>query len=154
MSELDGTAGATGLQEAAPIAPEGPGPVASQDDRRTLPPGWAWFAALVGPAVTAVCVALEPVPADPTASATVLDSLLGLALLASWGLAAGAALRRRPAALTWAAAASAIAVVLSILCPVSGHHAAVGAWWYTQMLVSGAALAISVVARSRFRSSP
>lgn len=128
--------------EARPVATEPTG---------LLSPWWAWFAALVGPVVAALCVAVEPAPADPAAPATALDSLLGLALLSTWALAATTAYSRHPRALTWAGLGGLVALGLSLGCPLSGHHTGIGAWWLIQLTVSGAGLAAAAVGRSRHR---
>ena len=105
---------------------------------------WAWFAGLVGPLVVAFCVAVEPTPANPNAPEPWWASLVFMALLTAMAGAAAEAFSRRPAALKWAAAGSAIALALSITCPASGHHAGIGLWWFGQMAVCGGALALSV----------
>lgn len=119
--------------------------------RSRLAPSWAWFAGLVGPIVMALGVAVEPAPANPNAPATFLETVLGLALLASFLLAAITGLRRLPQALSWAAVGAGLLVTASVLCPVTGHHASVGAWWFVQLGASGAALAGTLRARNRCR---
>ena len=154
MDDLKVAEGTTQEREAPPVAPTLPGVAPEARARPVLPAGWAWFAGLVGPVVTMICIAVEPAPADPDAAIPVLDSLLFAGLLATFALAATTAVRREVRALTWAAAASAVTVALSVSCPTSGHHTDVGAWWYAQMAVSCAALVTATLARSRFRVSP
>lgn len=126
---------------------EGAGPDA-------LPRRWAWFAGLVGPAVAAYCIAVEPPsPTADTADPT-LGMILFLGLVVAWVGAALRATQRRRAALEWAGAAGALSLALSLTCPTSGHHTEIGAWWFGQLAVCTAALAAAVVGRVRTRVSP
>ena len=119
-----------------------------------LPRHWAWFAALVGPVVAVVCIALEPPPADTAAAEPLLGPVLFLILMGSWVGAAARAVQRHRSALGWASVVGLLSVAMTVTCPTSGHHVDVGAWWFGQLGVSGAALAISVAARSRFGRPP
>jgi hypothetical protein len=87
----------------------------------------AWAAAL------AIGIAVEPPATNPDAVDPWFVSALGTILLvAMLATAAGLWLRRR-----WGMAASLLAagllVVSTVMCPVSGHHAGVGAWWVVQL---------------------
>jgi hypothetical protein len=78
-------------------------------------------------------VAVEPPPANPDAVDPWFVGALGAVLLAALVTTlAGLWLRRR-----WGLAASLAAagmlVASTLLCPVSGHHAGVGAWWVVQL---------------------
>lgn len=117
---------------------------------RRLPRRWAWFAALVGPVVAMLCISLEPPPADPDAAESLLGSVLFLTLVVSWVGAAVRAVQRHRTALGWASVVGLLSVAMTVTCPTSGHHLGVGAWWFGQLGVSGAALAVAVAARSRF----
>lgn len=117
--------------------------------RRPLAAPWAWFAALIGPAVMAVGIAVEPAPANPNAPATLLESVLGLALLASFACAALTGIRRLPQALTWAAAGAGLLITASVLCPVTAHHTSIGGWWFVQLGAAGAALAAALIGRAK-----
>lgn len=119
-----------------------------------LPRWWAWFAALVGPVVAALCVALEPPPAEPDAAEPLFGAVLFLALMVAWAGAAARAAQRHHSALSWASVVGLLSVAMTVTCPASGHHVDVGAWWFGQLGVSGAALAVAVAARSRFRRRP
>lgn len=118
-----------------------------------LPPCWAWFAALVGPVVAALCIALEPPPALG-ATEPFYGALLYLALVSSWVGAGVQAMQRHRSALVWAGAVGLLSVAMTITCPTSGHHTTVGAWWFAQLAVSGGATAIALAARSRFGPRP
>ena len=119
-----------------------------------LPRRWAWFAALVGPAVAILCIALEPPPAQPDAAAPLLGVLLSSALFASWAGAAVRAGQRHRGALVWASVVGLLSVAMTLTCPASGHHAGVGAWWFGQLGISGAALTIAVAAAFASRRRP
>jgi hypothetical protein len=114
---------------------------------RTLPIGWALFAGLVGPAVTAVCIGLEPAPANPNAPEPLIATLLGFALLLAWAGAAMTAVQRRPAALAWASVIGGLSMAMTIACPLSGHHTSIGMWWIGEFLVCGAAWAAAEAGR-------
>ena len=125
----------------APVVPSAPEARVGAPNRL---PVWAAVAAgLLGPVLAAVCIALEPVPADPQAGDPVVSVVLGYALLVAWLGAATTAIGRRPAALGWAAGAAGLSVLMTITCPTSGHHSAVAGWWVAQMAVCLSALAFT-----------
>jgi hypothetical protein len=113
----------------------------------TLPVSWAVFAGLVGPAVAAFCLAVEPPPANPNAPEPLIATLLGTALLIAWGGAAIAAGLRRTSALTWASVVGGLSMAMTISCPLSGHHTSIGMWWISQFIVCGAAWAAAGVGK-------
>jgi hypothetical protein len=81
----------------------------------------------------AIGIAVEPPAANPNAVDPWFVSALGTILLVSlFTTLAGLVLRRR-----WSLAASLVAaallVVSTVMCPVSGHHANIGAWWVLQL---------------------
>jgi len=110
---------------------------------RQLPIAWAVFAGLVGPAVAAFCLAVEPPPANPNAPEPLIATLVGLALMIAWGGAAVTAGQRRSSALTWASVVGGLSMAMTITCPLSGHHTGIGMWWIGQFIVCGAAWAIA-----------
>jgi peptidoglycan/LPS O-acetylase OafA/YrhL len=112
---------------------------------RTLPVAWAVFAGLVGPAVAAFCLAVEPPPANPNAPEPLIATLLGTALMLAWGGAAIAAGLRRTNALTWASVVGGLSMAMTISCPLSGHHTSIGMWWISQFIVCAAAWAAAAV---------
>ncbi len=118
-----------------------------------LPTRWAWSAALVGPVVATLCIALEP-PPEPGATEPFFGAVLYLALVVSWAGAAFRAMQRHRSALGWASVVGLLSVAMTVACPTGGHHASVGAWWFGQLGISGGALALAVAARSRFRPRP
>ncbi|HWB71001.1 MAG TPA: hypothetical protein VG452_02195 [Egibacteraceae bacterium] len=97
--------------------------------------GWAAFGVLAWVVLLGLAMAVEPRPAEPDAPALLELASAGvvLAVLAA-GLGFGT--RRR-----WGFAASLVAalglLVLSLACPVTGHHELAG-WWFVQLgCVSG-----------------
>ncbi len=105
------------------------------------PWGFALVAAWV--VVIAVGLAIEPAAADPNAPVPLVADLLSTGLMATWGaMAAGVFQRRR-----FAAASSMVGGVgllaLTLGCPISGHHAGIGAWWGVQIVGALALLALS-----------
>jgi hypothetical protein len=86
--------------------------------------------------------AVQPPAADPDAVdpwfVTALGTIFLVALLSAF---AGFGMRRR-----WGSAVSLLAsgllLVSTVMCPVSGHHAGVGAWWVVQL---GCALALVTI---------
>jgi hypothetical protein len=94
---------------------------------------WAVTAGVAWPLLLTIGVAVEPPPANPDAVDPWFVSALSAVLLAAMlATVAGLSLRRR-----WGMAASLAAagmlVASTVLCPVSGHHAGVGAWWVVQL---------------------
>ena len=74
-------------------------------------------------------VALEPSAADEDAL-PLLGAVLVTGLLAGWVMmAAGFAQRRRYGAVG-SLMAGGFLVAMTIACPMSGHHAGIGAWWW------------------------
>ena len=105
----------------------------------------AWGFALVAAwvVVIAVGLAVEPAAVDPDAPVPLVADLLSTGLMATWGaMAAGVFQRRR-----FAAAASMVGgiglLALTLGCPISGHHAGIGAWWGVQIVGALALLALS-----------
>ena len=81
----------------------------------------------------AIGIAVEPPATNPNAVDPWFVSALGTILLVSlFTTLAGLLLRRR-----WSLAASLVAagllVLSTVMCPVSGHHANIGAWWVLQL---------------------
>jgi peptidoglycan/LPS O-acetylase OafA/YrhL len=136
---------ALGVDEAGtrPITRQPLAPRPSTTATARLSKGWALFAGLVGPAVGAFCIAVEPAPADPNAPEPLIGTLLGTALLIAWGAAATTAVGRRASALKWAAGIGVLSVAMTVTCPASGHHQGIGLWWAAQMAVSVGALLIA-----------
>lgn len=100
--------------------------------------GGAWVAVL------ALALAVEPAPASGSTSEPVWAGVLAVAMVAALtATAVGLAGRQRTGLLASLAAAG-LGLVGAVLCPASGHHASVGAWWYLQMGGFAALAALSV----------
>jgi hypothetical protein len=121
-----------------------PDPVAGQS---ALSRSWALFAGLVGPVAAAFCIAVEPPPADPNAPEPLIGTLLAVALLVAMTGAVWLGARRQVQALSWASAVGAVLVLMTITCPLSGHHTGIGMWWAAQFIVSGTAWAVAAGGR-------
>jgi hypothetical protein len=117
-------------------------------DRRT-----ALWLGIGCPAITAINIAIEPLPADPEAAAPVGASLLFLVFTAAVVATSVFAARRETRIFPYAVAAGALAVVLTVTCPMSGHHTGIGWWWYTQMVLSVGFLALACGAWWRHRTA-
>jgi hypothetical protein len=132
--------------EAAPAPPVARTPLAARlqepiTREQALTGMIAWLAGL------AIGIAVEPPPANPDAVdpwiVTAMGTVLLVALLTTF---AGFLVRQR-----WSLVSSLLAagllVVSTVMCPLSGHHAGVGAWWVVQLacglgLVVGSAVGL------------
>lgn len=108
--------------------------------------GVAWLV------VFSVAVAVEPSPASGDAPEPLWASLLFFGLLAALAVTAGGLARRRRLGLVASAVAAGLALIATVMCPVSGHHAGVGAWWYVQMAGFTGLVAASAAGLRRARS--
>lgn len=158
--ERPGQAGGQPPSGAAPGAAPGPtlglappGPDA-RPERGRLDRGTALRIGVGAPAMAVVNILVEPLPADPQAPVPVLATALFLVFITAVVATATTAARRLPRALGWAMLAGAMAVVLAVACPLSGHHAGVGWWWYTQMALSTGFLAVAARGLRQHRSAP
>ena len=98
-----------------------------------IPARWAATGTVAWVVLLAVGIAVEPPADNPSAAEAWYVSLLGTALLVAMASTlAGFWLRRR-----WGLAASlvgsGILVLSTVMCPVSGHHTHLGAWWVVQL---------------------
>ena len=117
-------------------------------------PRWAPYAlALAWVAVYSAALALEPAPArngpSPAWGIALDVAMLGASRVAIFGLRA-----RQRLGLVASVAAAGVALVAAVMCPVSGHHAHVGAWWLAQMsgFVGLGGLSLVALRASRLRS--
>jgi hypothetical protein len=106
---------------------------------------WALFLTLAWVTIFTIGAALEPTPADEDAM-LLLGALLMSGLMLGWVvMAAGFAQRRRYGAVGSLGAAG-ILMAMTIACPLSGHHAGIGAWWWFEVAGSSTLVAASRVA--------
>lgn len=110
---------------------------------RALGVGWV--------AVFALAIAVEPAPADPNAAEPLWASILGLALIGALGAMAAGLARRQRIGLVASVVAGGLALVATTMCPASGHHAGIGAWWFVQMVGFTALVGASLVGLRRSR---
>jgi hypothetical protein len=130
-----------------PVVAERPSSEVHRRRAVALPLGWSAFAGLVGPAIVAFGLAVEPAPADPNAPEPLVATLLLIALLGAWGGAALLAVARDHRALAWAMGVAGLSLAAVIACPLTGHHMAVGGWWIQELAVCVAALAVAAFGR-------
>jgi hypothetical protein len=95
--------------------------------------GWAVTAGVAWVVLLTAGVAVEPPASNPDAVDPWFVSALSAVLLAALlTTATGLSLRRRWG-LAGSLAAAGMLVASTVMCPVSGHHAGVGAWWVVQL---------------------
>jgi hypothetical protein len=100
-----------------------------------------------------VAYALEPAAA--TAGPEPLwAAVLGFAMTLTLAVTGAGLVRRHRIGLIASAAAAALFLVGSVMCPVSAHHVGVGAWWFAQMAGFLALGAVSLVGLRSFRAQP
>lgn len=132
-------------QPESPPPPELPAPPRTrQSGRWTAPLSGRWAATLTAAWVSifSIGVALEPAAADDEAL-PLLGALIVSGLLASWVMMAAGFARRRRYGAVGSLIAAGFLVAMTIACPVSGHHAGIGAWWLFQATGSLALAAAS-----------
>jgi len=107
--------------------------------------GWALFLTAAWVTIFTTGAALEPAPTNGHAM-PLLAALLAGALMLGWMvMAAGFAQRRRYGA-AGSLGAAGVLVAMTIACPLSGHHAGIGAWWWFELAGSLALVAASEAA--------
>ncbi len=113
-------------------------------------PRATWGLLLAWVAYLPLAYALEPAAAAPSLPgwAAALGFATTIALAAT---AAGLAQHHR-AGFVASAAAAGLFLVGSVMCPVSGHHVGVGAWWFAQMAGFAALGALSLAGYRRSRA--
>lgn len=101
--------------------------------------------------VFGAAIAVEPAPANPNAPEPVWAALMFVALLAALGAMGAGLARRQRLGLVASVVAGGLALVSTVMCPVSGHHEAIGAWWYLQMAGFTALIGASLAGLRRSR---
>jgi hypothetical protein len=115
--------------------------------------GWVAIGAVAWAVLLTVGIVVEP-PANPNAVAPWYVGVLGAMLLVALpGAFAGLWLRR---GWGWVASlvASGVLVAATVLCPVSGHHTEVGAWWGVQLGCGLGLVMVSSLGLRRAGSGP
>jgi len=110
--------------------------------------GWALFLTVAWVTIFTIGVALEPAPANEDAM-PLLGAVLMSGLMTGWVvMAAGFAHRRRYGA-AGSLGAAGVLVAMTIACPLSGHHAGIGAWWWFEV---GGSLTLVAASRAALRA--
>lgn len=111
---------------------------------------WAKLFCIGWPAAAVFMTLIEPVSnTEPSALITVVGTAMFFALVLAFGGTVVHAAQRNPSAVNWATGAALLSVIATVTCPMSGHHQAVGAWFYIQMGLSLSMLVASRVAAGR-----
>jgi hypothetical protein len=104
----------------------------------------SWVPVLVGAwvAIFSLGVVLEPAPAAEE-SVPLIGAAFAVLLMGCWAvMATGFIRKRRYGALASAVGATGL-LVMTAACPLSGHHAGIGAWWGFQVVGSLTLLGLS-----------
>jgi peptidoglycan/LPS O-acetylase OafA/YrhL len=128
-----------------------PGRTSTRAAEGQLETRWAMLLGVGWPLVMALAIAIEPAPADPDTTPLVLDVLAefsGLVMLGALVVTAVSAAARQRSAAVAGVVVGAVAVGLSVTCPLSGHHG-FGLWWVAQLGMLTAMLGASVAALGR-----
>lgn len=121
------------------VAPRGRRLVALLNARLATP----WIALLVAAWVVIYGLGVTLEPPAPATQESPAEAVVISALLISWaGAITGFIQRRRYAALASTVGAVCL-VVMTFGCPLSGHHEAIGAWWWFQVVGSLTLLGLS-----------
>lgn len=117
--------------------------------RWPLAVGLSWIA------VYTMAILLEPRPTHPEAAEPLWATLLFMTLMGVLTATCVGLVRRQRLGLVASVAAAGLALGAAVMCPVSGHHAGVGAWWFLQMggFASLMALGLAGLTRARARAS-
>jgi len=114
---------------------------------------WPGVVCLSWIAVYAMAILLEPPAANPDAPEPLWAMLLFFTLMCALGSACIGLARRQRLGLVASVGAAGLALGAAIMCPVSGHHQAVGTWWYLQMGGFTCLAGLSLVGLTRSRGS-
>ena len=107
-------------------------PFAAWLTERGAVPGWPGVALVAAwVAFLPLAYVLEPAPAR-AAAVPAWVVLLELAFTTALVAAAVGLAGRQRLGLVASVAGAGVALVAAVTCPLSGHHAAVGPWWYAQ----------------------
>jgi hypothetical protein len=121
-----------------------PAPPADPLRTQGLSEGWAAVLGLGWPLAFLVMLTLEPVPDNPEVAASTLAVVVSIAFYAGMIATSVFAGARHRAAAPAAVLTGLVTTGMVVSCPASGHHA-FGAWWYAELAVVVAMLAVSVV---------
>ena len=121
-----------------------PAPPAAPPRPHVLSEGWAAVLGLGWPLAFMIMLMLEPVPDNPQVAASTLAVVVSIAFYAGMIATSVFAGARHRAAAPAAVLTGLVTAGMVVSCPVSGHHS-YGAWWFGELAVVFAMLAVSVV---------
>lgn len=94
---------------------------------------WAAIGAVAWLVLLPIGMAVEPVPDNPNAVDPWFVSALATVLVGALAGTVGGFWARRRLGLAASLLASSLLMVSTVMCPVSGHHTHLGAWWVVQL---------------------
>jgi hypothetical protein len=94
---------------------------------------WAAIGAVAWLVLLPIGMAVEPVPDNPNAVDPWFVSALATVLVVALAGTVGGFWARRRLGLVASLLASSLLMVSTVMCPVSGHHTHLGAWWVVQL---------------------
>jgi hypothetical protein len=121
-----------------------PAPPATPSRTHVLSEGWAAVLGLGWPLVFMIMLMLEPVPDNPEVAASTAAVVVSLAFYAGLIATSVFAGARHRAAAPVAVLTGLVTAGMVVSCPTSGHHS-FAAWWFAELAVVCAMLAVSVV---------
>jgi len=93
---------------------------------------WALVLTFAWVTIFTIGAAVEPAPANDDAM-PLLAGLLASGLMLGWVVMGAGFARRRRYGAAGSLGAAGVLVAMTIACPLSGHHAGIGAWWWFQV---------------------
>src|SRR4051812_4470576 len=128
---------------------EGDAPVAEE----RLSRGWCLGLLLAWAFIFSTAVAVEPAPAHPNAPEPFIAIVLSTVLLGAWALMGVGLLARHPTGAKASFVAGGLFLAGAIACPVTGHHQAIGLWWFYELAGAATLMALSLLALPRRSAS-
>ena len=122
-------------------------------EREAVPRRWAAALALAWVGVYSGALAIQPRAADPSEPEPAWALLLFLALVVALSLTWYGLAGRLRLGLVASVVGAGVALASAVMCPVSGHHGAVGWWWYTQLAGFTALAGLGLLALRRSRGT-
>lgn len=114
-----------------------------------LSKGWCMGLLVAWAVIFSSAAAVEPPPAHPNAPEPLAAVLLATALLGAWALMGVGLVARHPTGAKASFVAGALFLAGAIACPVTGHHASVGLWWFYELAGAATLMALSLLALPR-----
>src|SRR5438270_9901223 len=111
--------------------------------------GWCLGLLLAWAFIFSTSVAIEPPPAHSNAPEPLAALLLSTVLLGAWALMGVGLLARHPSGAKASFVAGGLFLAAAIACPVTGHHASIGLWWFYELAGAATLMALSLLALPR-----